>query len=262
MSVRHEGRILLWAGTAFFLLFALAPLLALALAAVPARPLDRLREPEVLEALRLSLGTSLAATVASVLLGLAPAYLLARERFRGRELVDTLVDLPMTLPPVVAGVALLLVFGRAGLLGRWLEAAGVRVAFTTVAVVLAQTFMAAPFFIRAARAGFEAVPESLEHAALTLGRGRWSVFWTVTVPLAAPALLAGMVLAWARALSEFGATMMFAGNLPGVSQTLPLAVMTAMESDLSLAVALSALSAALAGGALLGARRLSRGWTP
>jgi molybdate transport system permease protein len=134
----------------------------------------------------------------------------------------------------------------------------VRIMFSTAAVVLAQVFMAAPFFVRAARAGFEAVPVSLEHAAMTLGRSRWSVFWTVAVPLAAPALLAGVVLCWARALSEFGATMMFAGNLPGVSQTLPLAVMSAMEADVNLAVSVSCLSLLLAVGALAGLRLLTR----
>lgn len=256
---RGEGRAWLWAGTALFLMLALLPLIALLLAAVPAQPLEHLRDPAVRAALRLSLETSLCSTALSVLLGLPAAYLLARFRFPGRELLDSLVDLPMTLPPVVAGVALLLTFGRMGLLGRTLEAAGIRIAFSTAAVVLAQTFMAAPFFIRSARAGFEAVPVQLEHAAMTLGRSRYGVFWSISVPLAAPALLAGVVLSWARALSEFGATMMFAGNLPGVTQTLPLAVMSAMETDLDLAIALSLLSLVLAFGALTGARLLVRG---
>jgi molybdate transport system permease protein len=255
---RPEGRALLWVGAGLFLLFTLLPLFALLLAAIPAQPLKRLQDPIVRSALRLSLFTSLTSTLLCVVMGLPVAYLLARFRFRGRELLDTLIDLPMTMPPVVAGVALLLTFGRMGLLGRYLEAVGVRVAFSTTAVVLAQTFMAAPFFLRAARAGFEAVPLGLEHAAMTLGRNRWGVFWSVSLPLAGPALLAGVVLAWARALSEFGATMMFAGNLAGVTQTLPLAVMGAMEMDLRLAVSLSVLSLALAFGALVGARLLVR----
>ena len=253
---RPEGSAWLWAGSALFLLFAGLPLLALVLAAVPAQPLQHLREPVVQDALRLSILTSLTSTVLCVLLGTPLAYLLARFRPRGWQALDTLVDLPMTLPPVVAGVALLYTFGRMGLLGATLERMGVRIAFSTVAVVLAQTFMAAPFFIRSARAGFEGVPVVLEHAAMTLGRSRWGVFWSVTLPLAGPVLLAGVVLAWARALSEFGATMLFAGNLPGITQTLPLAILTAMESDLHVAVSLSVLSLALAFGALMGVRLL------
>jgi molybdate transport system permease protein len=170
------------------------------------------------------------------------------------------VDLPLTVPPVVAGVALLLAFGRRGLLGRHLDAWGVSVAFTTVAVVLAQVFIASPFFVKAARAGFESVDQRLEAAALTLGARPWRVFWTVTVPLARPALLSGIVLAWARALSEFGATIMFAGNFPGRTQTLTLAVMTAIESDLQSAVAVSTLSLALALTALVAAKGMARRW--
>src|SRR5205814_4247617 len=151
----------------------------LAASGIPASRGRQLGNPVVREALRISVETSALATAACIAMGLPVAYLLARFRFPGRGLVDTLIDLPMTLPPVVAGVALLLTFGRAGLLGRYLELAGIRVAFSMAAVVLAQTFMAAPYFIRAARAGFEAVPVALEHAAMTLGRSRWGVFRTV-----------------------------------------------------------------------------------
>lgn len=262
LEERREGRLGLTLASSLLVIFLLLPLAALLWMAVPAHPLRQWNDPFVRAAARLSLTTSLVSTLLAVVSGLPVAYLLARFRFRGREALDTLLDLPMTVPPVVAGVALLLTFGRMGLLGRHLEAAGVRVAFSTTAVVLAQTFMAAPFFVRAARAGFEAVPVSLEHAALTLGRGRWSVFWSISVPLAAPALLAGVVLCWARALSEFGATMMFAGNLPEVSQTLPLAVMSAMETNLDLAVAISCLSLLLAFAALVGVRLVVRRWRP
>jgi molybdate transport system permease protein len=262
---RREGRGLLWLASSVFLAFALLPLVALVGSAVPGEPLRYLGDPMLRQALRLTAVTSLIATVLVVSTGLPVAYLLARFPFRGREALDTLIDLPMTLPPVVAGVALLLAFGRAGWVGQHVEplvsgllGREVRIPLTTTAVVLAQWFMAAPFFIRSARAGFEAVPVQLEHAAMTLGRHRWSVFWSVTVPLAAPALLAGIVLAWARAVSEFGATLMFAGSLPGVTQTLPLAVMGAMEIDLDLAIALSVVSLVLAFGALLGARLVSR----
>lgn len=262
LDERREGRLGTALASTLLVLFLLIPVLALLWMALPTNLGRQWNDPLVRSAARLSLTTSLVSTLLCVLSGLPVAYLLARFRFRGKEALDTLIDLPMTVPPVVAGVALLLTFGRMGLLGRHLEAAGVRIAFSTAAVVLAQTFMAAPFFVRAARAGFEAVPLSLEHAAMTLGRNRWSVFWTVSVPLAGPALLAGVVLCWARALSEFGATMMFAGNLPEVSQTLPLAVMSAMETDLQLAVAVSCLSLLLAFGALLGVRLVVRRWRP
>jgi molybdate transport system permease protein len=266
LAERREGRALLWLGSLLFLLFALLPLAALLAAALPGRPLRYLADPMLQQALRVSAVTSLISTSLVVLTGLPVAYLLARFRFRGREVLDTLIDLPMTLPPVVAGVALLLAFGRAGWIGQHLDALlnallrrEVHVPLSTTAVVLAQAFMSAPFFIRSARAGFEAVPMGYEHAAMTLGRNRWGVFWSVSVPLASPALLAGVVLAWARAISEFGATLIFAGSLPGVTQTLPLAVMGAMEIDLDLAIALSVLSLVLAFGALVGTKLVLRG---
>jgi molybdate transport system permease protein len=159
-------------------------------------------------------------------------------------------------------VALLLAFGRRGLIGRSLEAFGLAIPFTTLAVVLAQLFIASPFYVKAARAGFAAVDARLEDAARTLGASPWRAFRTVTLPLAAPALLAGTVLAWSRALSEFGATMMFAGNLPGRTQTLTLAVMTAMETDLATAVAVSTLSLMLAVAALLAAGAVARRFVP
>jgi molybdate transport system permease protein len=257
----RSGRAAPWAlgaGSAILLLYFAIPLGALLLV-VPPRDLARhLVAPAALRALGLSIGTTLVATGLAVVLGTPLAYLLARRSFRGRDVVDTLVDLPITIPPVVAGVALLLAFGRRGLLGRHLDVLGVQLAFTTVAVVMAQLFIASPFFVKSARAGFEAVDRRLEAAARTLGASPWRVFWTVTVPLARPALLAGVVLAWARALSEFGATMMFAGNLPGRTQTLPLAVMTALESDLDTAVAVSVMSLALALLSLLAGKWLSR----
>jgi molybdate transport system permease protein len=217
--------------------------------------------PLARHALWLTLETTGAATVLAVVLGTPLAYLLARFSFRGRDLVDTLVDLPVTIPPVVAGVALLLAFGRRGFIGRHLDLLGFQIAFTRVAVVMAQLFIASPFYVKAARAGFEAVDPRLEDAARTLGARPWRVFWTITVPLARPALLAGVVLTWGRALSEFGATMMFAGNFPGRTQTLSLAVMTALESDLSTAVAVSVVSLGLAVIALFAGRRLARHWS-
>lgn len=251
----------LWLASSVLVVYIALPLAALLLVLPPGELLEHLRSPMALRALWLSVKTTLVATLLAVLLGTPLAYLLARFSFRGRDVLDTLVDLPITIPPVVAGVALLLAFGRRGLLGRHLDVLGVSVAFTTVAVVMAQLLIASPFFVKAARAGFESVDTRLEAAARTLGASPWRVFWTVTVPLARPALLSGVVLAWARALSEFGATMMFAGNFPGRTQTLTLAVMTALESDLETAVAVSALSLGLALVALVAAKRMAGRWS-
>jgi molybdate transport system permease protein len=259
-GVRAPG--LLWLGSAPLVVFIVAPLVALLLVTSPLDLARHLATPIAMRALWLTIRTTLVATCLAVVLGTPLAYLLARVSFRGSDLVDTLVDLPITIPPVVAGVALLLAFGRRSLLGRQLDVFGVQIAFTSIAVVMAQLFIASPFFVKAARAGFEAVDDRYEAAARTLGASPWRVFWTVTVPLARPALLSGLVLAWARALSEFGATMMFAGNFPGRTQTLTLAVMTALESDVETAVAISVLSLALALAALLAAKSMARRWSP
>jgi molybdate transport system permease protein len=259
---RGEGLAALVTASAVLPVFLALPVLALVTSLSPAAVVEHLRGETAVRALWLTLRTTAVATLAIVAAGTPLAYLLARRSFRGRTVLDTLIDLPVTIPPVVAGVALLLAFGRRGLVGRSLEAAGFTIPFTTVAVVLAQVFMASPFYVKAARAGFAAVDAHLESAARTLGASPWRAFRTVTLPLAAPALLAGTVLAWARALSEFGATMMFAGNLPGRTQTLTLAVMTAMESDVDTAVAVSTLALGLAAAALLGARALARRWAP
>lgn len=239
----------------FFLVF---PFIAVLLALSPAQFVRDLQSEAALKALGLTLLTTLIATAIAIVTGTPVALLLARRRFRGREIVDTLVDLPITVPPVVGGVALLLAFGRRGLIGRSFEAFGLHIPFSTAAVIMAQVFIASPFFVKAARAGFEAVPGRLEAAARTLGASPWHVFWTVTVPLARPSLLAGAVLCWARALSEFGATMMFAGNFPGRTQTLALAVMSAMESDLDTALAISTMALALGIGALVLAKSWAR----
>lgn len=202
---------------------------------------NTLWQPIVTEALRLSFLTSLSSLLFALLCGTPIAYLLARSRFRGAALLDTLIDLPMVLPPTVAGVALLMTFGRRGILGTWLDVVGVHISFTPVAVILAQSFVSAPFYIRAARAGFQSVDQELERVAYTLGHSPLRTFFQVTLPLAFPALLSGAVMAWARALGEFGATIMFAGNLMGRTQTMPLAIYAAMESDLTAALVLSAM---------------------
>ncbi|MGH8907721.1 MAG: ABC transporter permease [Egibacteraceae bacterium] len=199
-----------------------------------------LTSAEIHTALRLSLVSSLAATVLSVVLGVPLAWVNARVAYRGRRVVRALTTLPMVLPPVVGGVALLLVFGRRGLLGQWLDRGlGVRLPFTTAGAVLAETFVAMPFFILTVEAGLRSVDQRLEEAARTLGARRWAVFWHVTLPLIRPSLVAGAVLTWARALGEFGATITFAGNFPGRTQTMPLAVYAALESRPEAAIVLS-----------------------
>jgi molybdate transport system permease protein len=216
------------------------------------------REPAQ-AALRLSLVTTFASLALTVILGTPLAYVLARSRFAGRTVVDAVVDLPIVVPPAVAGLALLFVFGRTGYAAPALRALHVQLAFTTAAVVLAQLFVGAPFYVRSARAGFAAVDRIYEDAAATLGTGPLRTFARITVPLALPALAGGAVLAWARALGEFGATIMFAGNLPGVTQTLPLAVYLGLESgDLELAAGLAVVLVTVALAIVVAARVLER----
>ncbi len=227
-------------GSATLALLVLPTLVLLARALAPEAFATLLR-PAAAEALRLSLVTTLTSMAVVVLLGTPLAYLLARHDFRGRRFLDALVDLPLLLPPVIAGVGLLLVFGRRGLIGAPLSELGVSIAFTSWAVVMAQVFVASPFFVRALKSGFAAVPGELAAAALMDGASRFRMFVSVFLPLAAPAFVEGLVLAWARALAEFGATIVFAGSLQGRTRTLPLAVYAALESDLNAAIALSAL---------------------
>ena len=189
-------------------------------------------------ALLLSLVTSTVSLAVIVILGTPLAWILSRRRWRGIGLIEAVVDAPLLLPPVVAGVALLAAFGRLGLVGQFTPFG---LGFSTAAVVLAQTLVSAPLFVRAARAGFDGVDSRLERVAQTLGASPLGVFRQITIPLALPGLLAGAILAWARSLGEFGATLMFAGNLPGVSQTLPLAIANLLETDLDAALTLSLL---------------------
>jgi len=204
--------------------FLAVPLVALLLRAADGGGFTPATRRTLRPALTLSLATTTVTLLVVVALGTPLAYLLARRRFRGARLVDTLVDLPIVLPPAVAGIALLVAFGRRGVVGEWLDRVGVTLGFTTAAVVLAQVFVAVPFYVRAAKAGFGRVDRDLEDAAADLGATPFRVFWSVTLPLARPSLAAGAVLAWARALSEFGATIMFAGSFPGRTQTMPLAI--------------------------------------
>jgi molybdate transport system permease protein len=202
--------------------------------------LPQLTSEEALQALRLSLTTSVAATALALLLGVPLAVLMSRTRTFGGAWVRALVTLPLVLPPVVGGVALLAAYGRTGVVGGVLyDVAGLQVPFTTVAVVLAEAFVAMPFLVITVDGALRTSDRRLEQAAATLGASRWTVFRRVTLPLIAPSIAAGAVLAWARALGEFGATLTFAGSFPGVTRTLPLAIYSAMDVERSQALALS-----------------------
>jgi molybdate transport system permease protein len=246
--------------TTVLVAFLALPFLALFLRVSPLQLVARLGDPVVLGALRLSLLTSATATVTVILLGLPAAYLLATREFFGKRVVEVLIDLPMVLPPTVAGFALLMAFGRMGLAGRSLSALGITLPFTTAGVVLAQVFMAVPFFVGPARAGFAGVDRRLLDAAATLRASEGFTFFRVVLPLAVPSLVTGIAMSGARALGEFGATITFAGNLPGTTQTMPLAVYVALQSDLDAAVVLSVLLLLMAFGLLLGLRSAPAGW--
>jgi molybdate transport system permease protein len=214
-----------------------------------------LTEESSLTALRLSLVCSISATLLSIVLGVPLAWVLARYGFPGRRLVRALCVLSMVLPPVVGGVALFAAFGRRGLVGGPLyDWFGVRITFTTVAVVLAETFVAMPFLVLSVEAGLRGLDRRPEEAARTLGAGRWYTFRRVTLPAVRPALVAGAVLAWARALGEFGATITFAGNLEGTTQTMPLAVYLALESDTGQALVLALVLIVVSFAVLVGLR--------
>jgi len=214
----------------------------------------------VADALVLSLVTTTISLGIMVLLGTPLALLLARRRFRGAVLLETVIDLPIVLPPSVAGLALLLLLGRNGLLGPPLAALGIELPFTTAAVVVAQAFVAAPFFIRSARTGFASVDHDLEDAARVDGASERQLFARVTVPLAGPALAAGLVMSWARALGEFGATIMFAGNVEGHTQTLPLVVYSEFQAgNLDTSIAAASILVLAAFGVLVAVRLLHWG---
>jgi molybdate transport system permease protein len=195
----------------------------------------------VTQALRLSLVTTTISLIIMILIGTPAAYILSRANFPGRDVIDALIDLPIVLPPPVGGIGLLMAFGRRGILGSELEAAGVDIAFTTTAVIMAQIFVASPFYIRSAKAGFDSMDADLEAVAHTLGSSRFETFRRIAIPVAMPSLMAGAVMAWARALGEFGATIMFAGSFAGRTQTIPLAIYRYLETGIEVPLALSAL---------------------
>jgi molybdate transport system permease protein len=221
---------------------------------------DGLRSDVAQDALRVTLKTNAISMALILGIGTPAAYFLATRRFRGRALVVTILELPLVLPPAVAGIGLLAAFGRLGLLGERLESLGISIAFTQVAVVLAITFVASPFYIRPAIAAFEAVDRTMLDASRTLGAGPAKTFWRVALPLAAGGLVAGAALAFARGVGEFGATIMFAGSLQGVTQTVSLAIYQEFDVNLSVALAISALLVVVSGALLLAVKALPL-WT-
>jgi len=237
------------------LAFLVIPLIALCLQAPWSDFVGIVSTPQAGQALRLSILTSVSATALAALLGIPLAWLLAREVLPGTGLLRALVLVPLLLPPVVSGVALLSALGRRGLVGQYLfDGAGIQLPFTTAGVVLAEAFVAMPFLVITCEGGFRSLNRRYEEVAATLGARAWMTFRRITVPMVAPSLIAGLVLCWARALGEFGATITFAGNFPGVTQTMPLAVYAGLETDRSVAIGLSILLLAVSIGVLVALR--------
>jgi molybdate transport system permease protein len=232
------------------------PMIALILWTANENAWRAMSTPEAREALLLSIRTTSVSMVIIVLVGTPAAYVLARAEFPGKRVIDSLIDIPAVLPPSAAGIALLLTFGRFGLVGQYLDVFGVTISFTTAAVVIAEVFVASHFYVRQAAVGFAQVRRDVEEAAMVDGANQFSVFARVTVPLAFPALVAGAVMAWARALGEFGGTIIFAGSFQGVTQTIPLAIFAARESNFDAAVALSVMVLVFAFTVILVARFL------
>ena len=240
MSGSRNFRAVLFAALVVALLFLTLPIVAIFTDVSPGRLLSSLGDASARDALRLSLETTLAALAIIVLVGTPAAYLLATRQFRGRSVVLTLIELPLVLPPAAAGIALLAALGPNGILGGVLEDAGVELVLQTAGVIVALTFVAAPFYVRQAEAAFSAVPPTIVQASRTLGAGEAATFMRVVIPTARSGLAAGAALAWGRALGEFGATLMFAGSFRGVTQTVPLAIYDRFSEDFPGALALSA----------------------
>lgn len=221
------------------LAFIALPLLALILRASPGQIAQHINDPQVLAAARVSLQTTTVSVMLILILGTPISYSLSRSQSTYHRIVDTLVDLPTVLPPAVAGVALLLAFGRRGLFGSLLDQVNLQPAFTQAAVVMAQVFIAAPFYIKAAAIGFSSIDPEIEQAASLDGANPWEAFRFIVLPLSWQALVSGIVMSWARAIGEFGATLIFAGNFPGRTQTMPIAIYIGFELDLEVALTLS-----------------------
>ncbi|CAN5859138.1 ABC transporter permease [soil metagenome] len=234
------------------------PILSLLIWTVDEASWRAMGSPVAVEALLLSARTTAITMAILIVVGTPAAYVLGRTNFRGKQLVDTLIDIPAVLPPSAAGIALLLAFGKMGLIGQHLEAFGIQISLTTTAVVFAQLFVASHFYVRQAAVGFGQVQREVEEAALVDGARSSKVFTSISMPLAFPALVAGAVTAWARALGEFGATIILAGNLQGVTQTMPLAIYSTLQRDLDAAVALSVLVLGFSFVVILTARLLTK----
>lgn len=257
----QSGGLIVSLAAIFALMFLALPIAALAIRAVVNRAWEGMGADgaeALVAAILLSGWTTLFTLILTVLFGTPLAYVLARRRFRFKRMVNILVELPIVLPPAVAGLALLVTFGRRGLFGSALGEIGVTLPFTTAAVVLAQTFVAAPFYIRAAQLGFQAVPLEIEEAGRVDGAGGLSLFWFITLPMAGRALGAGLILCWARALGEFGATILFAGSLQGRTQTMPLLIYNAFERNIDTAILAGLILVGLALVALLFSQALAR----
>jgi len=257
-SVHNWRKIALSAASTLFLLLLGLPLLALLARAVNSRAWEQSSDSGITQAILLSIVTTSFTAGLTLLLGTPLAYVLARWSFPLKRLVMVLVELPVVLPPAVAGLALLVAFGRRGLFGPPLESLGITLPFTTAAVVVAQTFVAAPFYIRAAQVGFQGVNMEIEDAARVDGAGGLTLFRHITLPLSRRALAAGLVLSWARALGEFGATILFAGSLSGRTQTMPLLVYKVFERDIDAAIWTGLLLVGIALAALLLSQWLNR----
>ncbi|MBM3667883.1 MAG: molybdate ABC transporter permease subunit [Actinobacteria bacterium] len=243
---------------ALALLFLCLPILAMFVDVPPGDLVSSLGEPDALDALWLSLRTSLAALAIIIVVGTPAAYFLGTRSFRGHSLVTTLIELPLVLPPAVAGIALLAALGPKGLLGGTLEDAGIALVLQTAGVVVALTFVAAPFYMRQAQEAFAAVDRAQLEAARTLGSSEATAFARVAIPAAGQGLTAGLALAWGRALGEFGATLMFAGSFPGITETVPLAIFSRFALDFTSALALSAVLVVVSAALLLSVKLLGR----
>ena len=239
-------------------LYLALPVVALFFRTTPELFFSSLSTPEVISALYLSLVTSTISLGVVILVGTPFAYVHCRNEYPGKVIVDTLIDLPLVLPPAVAGVALLVLWGRMGILGHYLSAFGISIAFTTLAVIMAQIFVASPFYVRQAKSLFEQLDPAYEQSARTLGASPLRIFALITLPLTASGLVSGAVMTFGRALGEFGATIMFAGNLPGVTQTMPLAVYVGMEGNFTEGLTISILLVLISFAIMITVRILAR----
>ena len=258
--MRHRGpfAVVLVAALTLAVLFLILPVVAIFANTPPGDLIDSLGSDVARDALWLSLKTTVAALLIIVVVGTPAAYFLATRDFRGKSVVTTAIELPLVLPPAVAGIGLLAAFGPSGIFGSLLDDAGIELVLQTAGVIVALTFVAAPFYLRQAQAAFAAVDPDLTAAARTLGAGEARAFWRVAIPCAGAGITTGMALAWGRALGEFGATLMFAGSFQGITQTAPLAIFATFARDFPAALALSAVLVAASAGLLLAVKLLGR----